>query len=379
MIALLMIVSALQSSIPRPDGQMTLAEIRKARQAIHCESCPAGRLKAFVEFRLVIEGLDPAIGSDYFPISDLTGKPVNLTRWREESFRSGRRYKQRVITPVPQGFKGPLPGTFDLTVAFDGTHSWRYRPGDRNAERFDQVTSATQIVQDYFGDVIGSRIPVASATMSRTVVAPSEEPYDLDQVLASGLYEVVGAETVAGEPCTIIERAGHDRIWLAKDKAFAVVRREWRWSPGGPLKRRIENERFQAIGGGAWLPFLCRMEVFSHPDTPSQRRVGILTATVEAASIEFPDSEFEPNFVKGTSIVDFTTGNRIVVVEPGSETAADQPKTKTNKGRTRKPALPIVFENDNSSRRWIPVFLGALTLLALTALIRSRFRSGELE
>jgi hypothetical protein len=372
MIALLMILSALQSSVPQPKGQITLPEIREAHRTIHCESCPAGRLKAFVDFRLAIEGLDPAIGSDYFPISDLTGKPVNLTRWREESFRSGQRYKQRVVYPVPQGFKGPLPGAFDQTVAFDGTHSWRYRPDDRNAERFDKVTAATQIVEDYFGDMIGSRIPVASVTMSRTVAAPSDEPYDLDQVLASDLYEVVGTETVAGERCTIIERAGHDRIWLANDKAFAVVRREWRWSPGGPLKRRIANEKFQAIGRGAWLPYVCRMEIFSHPVAPRQRRVGILTATVEEASIDFRDSEFEPNFVKGTNMVDAVTGSMSIV----GYTEAELEAVKLRKQKIRKPALPIAFEDSSPWRRRVPMILGALTISVLLAFIYSRLRSG---
>jgi hypothetical protein len=38
-----------------------------------------------VDFLLSIEHTDPALGREFFPISDLTGKIVNITSWREES------------------------------------------------------------------------------------------------------------------------------------------------------------------------------------------------------------------------------------------------------------------------------------------------------
>src|SRR5271157_6661305 len=139
-------------------NQLTMREILAARKEVYCESCPVGRLKVFARFQLELEQANPALESDYFPVSDLTGKIINMSRWREETFRSGQRFKERVVSYIPERYRGPVPGTYDLTVCYDGVHSWRYRPGDREAEQFNGVTRATQIIQYYYGDMIGSKI-----------------------------------------------------------------------------------------------------------------------------------------------------------------------------------------------------------------------------
>jgi hypothetical protein len=353
----------------------TLSKILATRKAVYCESCPAGRLKVFANFQLEVEQANPALGSDYFPMSDLTGKLINMSRWREETFRSGRRFKERVVSYVPERFRGPVPGTYDLTICYNGVHSWRYRPSDRVSEQFNGVTKATQIIQDYYGDMIGSMIPVVSATMSRTVPTPSDSAYDIDQVIASNLYEVVGKESVAGEICTIIERPGTDRIWLADEKNYLVVKREWRWTPGGHLKRRILNSQFRTIGGGAWLPFAGRMEIFSHPSTPPERRVGVLTAVVEAADTNFPDSEFEPGFLKGTFVFDAETGTKSVAGYTDAELAVEEAKGMLKKVKGRKSVDALAFQAEPWWRRnWLEL-LGASAILVISVLAYLRLRT----
>lgn len=371
---LLLITAAMFGWALESPNQLTMREILAARKEVYCESCPVGRLKVFARFQLELEQANPALESDYFPVSDLTGKIINMSRWREETFRSGQRFKERVVSYIPERYRGPVPGTYDLTVCYDGVHSWRYRPGDREAEQFNGVTRATQIIQDYYGDMIGSKIPGGSPTMSRTVSTPSDAVYDIDQVVASNLYDVVGKENTAGEICTIIERPGADRIWLANKKNCLVVKREWRWTPDGPLKRRIINSQFRKIGGGAWLPFAGRMEIFSHPSTPPERRVGVLTATVEVADTNFPDSEFEPGFSKGTAVFDAETGTKSVAGYTEAQLAVEETKRFLKKVKGKKSVDAWAFQTEPWwQRNWL-VSLGAPLIFVITVLIYSRFR-----
>jgi len=369
------IAAAMLGSALEDPNQITLSAIGAARKLVYCDTCQAGRLKVFAKFQLQIEQTNPALGSDYFPISDLTGKLTNLRMWREETFRSGLRFKQRVVSPLPERYRGPVPGTYDLTVCYDGVHSWRYRPGDLMSEKFKGITGATQIIQDYYGDMIGSKIPGGSATMSRTVPAPSDAAYDLDHVVASSLYRVVGTETVHGEPCTIIERPGMDRIWLANGRNYPVVKREWRWTVGGPLKRRIINTEFRDLGGGAWLPFAGRMEIFSHPSTPPERRVGVLTAVVEVADTNVPDSEFQPEFLRGTFVIDAETNTRSVAGYTEAEFAAEEARGFLKKVKARKSADALAFiAQPWWQRNWL-ILLGASVISAIAILTKLRSRS----
>jgi len=356
-------------------GQVTVSQILAARRAVYCDSCPAGRLKVFASFHMEVEKPNPALGGDYFPVSDLTGKVANLRSWREETFRSGRRYKARVVSYAPAGYRGAIPGTYDLTQCYDGSHSWRYRPTDRVSERFNGVTKATQIIQDYYGDMIGSKIPGGSPTMSRTVSAQSEYEYDLDQVVASGLYQVVGEEKFAGEICTVIDSPGIDRIWLANEKNFLVVKREWRWTKGGPLKRRIINSEFRPIGRGVWLPFSGRMEVFSHPNTPPERRVGVLTAVVELADTDFPDSEFEPSFLKGTVVNDAETGKQSVAGYTEEELEVEQAKGVLKKIKGRESVEAFAFQAPPWWRRNWLALLGIILIPCFAAYLLRRQRN----
>jgi len=252
-----------------PATGLELSQIRATRKTVYCESCPAGRLKIFANFKLTVEQNNPATGGDFFPISDLTGKFTNLSYWREETWRSGRNYRVRVVSPVPEGFAGAKPGNYDTTLWHDGESSWKYRPISSKAEKIKGIDRSSQVTQDYYGDLIGSVIPSDAGLLKRTLQSSSELVYDLDQLLSEDRYSVIGEEKIAGEKCTIIDRPGLDRIWLAEEKNCPVVMREWRWAANGPLKRRIINSDFRHLGEGVWLPFAGRMEIFSHPSTVS--------------------------------------------------------------------------------------------------------------
>jgi hypothetical protein len=138
----------------------------------------------------------------------------------------------------------------------------------------------------------------------------SEEPFQLDGLIPTGLYRLAGVtESIAGEECVLLERRGLDRLWLARNKAWAIVRREWNWTIGGSLKRRVDNRDFREIAPGLWLPWSGSMEVFGHPATRPNQRVGTLRVSVIEAEAGLSDGRFELDVPKGTEILDVSTGD----------------------------------------------------------------------
>lgn len=79
-----------------------------------------------------------------------------------------------------------------------------------------------------------------------------------------------------------------------------MVRREWRWTIGGPLNRRIHNRDMREIADGVWIPFQAEAEIYGHPGSRPGQRVGLLNASVVHAEADVPDDRFEPRFVNGT-------------------------------------------------------------------------------
>jgi len=144
----------------------------------------------------------------------------------------------------------------------------------------------------------------------RTTAGDLGEPYRLDRLGATGAYSVVAREGLDGRPCVVLARPGLDRLWLAEDRGWAIVRREWCWTVGGPIKRRIANADFREVAPGAWIPHRATMEIFGHPSTRPGRRVAVLDATVLEAEADVPDDRFEPHFPPGTEVDDVETGAR---------------------------------------------------------------------
>ena len=274
------------------------------------EGKPARALRTKCEIELDVDVEDEVFGDLYFPNSTLlpSGKTVHWSRWVEEIAR--KRDKQyEYFRFIPSGSAEPPPG-LEAKSAFNGSGSWAYKHGIQRADVHSGDHPTTRLNLDYYGGMIG--FPGKLLTPSRGVPGTSEETYQLDRLIPSGLYSLAGEETVDGEACVILERPGRDRVWLARDKGWAIARREWRWSDGGPLKRRIANRDFRPLTGGAWLPYSATMEIFGTPETRPGKRVGRLRATVVEAEADVPDSLFEPNFPDGTSVNDLGRGNQYI-------------------------------------------------------------------
>ena len=370
-LSVLLIICLAEQARAEPSS---LSQIRAARKALFCESCAGGRLKVFANFKLSIVQNNLAIGGDYFPVTDLTGKITNLLTWREESWRAGNKYRMRVFSPLPKEYTGKMPGNYDLTLWHNGESSWKYRPIDKEAQKSKGIDRPSQITQDYYGDLVGSVIPSDVGLFKRILQNSSELTFDLDQLLSQNLYSVLGEETFSGESCTIIDRPGLDRVWLAQDKSYSIVKREWRWEINGPLKRRITNRDFHDLGDGVWLPFAGEMEIYSHPTTPPERKVGVLYATVESASTSFSDSDFTPDFPRGTSVFDEVTRETSWAGFSAEENAAKSAKKALGKVKTLPPAEVLAFKNESSS--WRFWFAGISAAIVIATILYLRLRKG---
>ena len=311
----------------------SVGEIAKARAETWCETCPGGRFRVRVDLQLQVEQPDRATDGSFFPISDRTGRVVNLPRWSETATRAGRRYSLVTSHPAPPGLRGGAAAPFEESFFWNGTNTWKHRAGYEAAVRAAGHSPVTRIPQDYYGDLIGAELGGVDRATARTVPAPTAEPYAIDAILRSDLYHPAGTAVVAGEPCVVVERTGRDRVWLAERKGLVVVRREWRWAEGGPLKRRIENQDFREAAPGVWLPWRGRMIVYGHPTTRPGRRVGELTAVVRAVETAIADDAFEPQFPRGTRVLDSETGK---VSRAGMSEAEDQAELEA-RARARRP------------------------------------------
>jgi len=304
------IITMLQSDLQAASLQTVGKELSRTWY----EGGPARNLRVRCMIELRVERADEALGDRYFPntfppaTSGTRPKTqmVPQSKWIEDVGTRGAKYRNdsEFIAagdrPTPRGWK--------TSKLFNGTNSWSFDPAQKMASKYDGSTLITQLTLGYYFDMIG--FPGKPVGKDRTTAGETDQPYQLDRLIPSGAYDLVGEETVDGLHCLILSRPGLDRLWLAKDRGWAIVRREWRWSLDGPLKRRIDNRDFREISPGIWIPYKGVMEIFGHPATRPNQRVGQLRATVMLAEADVAAAWFEPDFPKGTIIDDVESGER---------------------------------------------------------------------
>jgi len=87
--------------------------------------------------------------------------------------------------------------------------------------------------------------------------------YFLPEAIEQHEYKFAGSETIDGAPCDIIERPGLDRIWVAPSRGHVVLKREYNYGVGKPLKERVLNTRWKEVYSDVWIPMLQTRESFS--------------------------------------------------------------------------------------------------------------------
>jgi hypothetical protein len=275
---------------------------------------PARNLRVECRFELVTEHPDEALSDRYFPNALIPGakgprpqyRAKPQSKWIEDVARRGEKYRNDHEFFHPD--TGVTPRGWKVQKFFNGMTSWHYDEFKRMALQYRGAARTTQMTLGYYFDMIG--FPGNPLGKDRTTSGGTDEPYQLDELIPSRRYWIDGDEVVDGLHCVILTRPGIDRLWLARHRGWAIVRREWRWSASGPLKRRMVNRDFREISPGAWIPFAALMEIYGHPSTRPGQRVGSLKANVVHAEADVPDDWFEPHFPKGALIEDTATGGR---------------------------------------------------------------------
>ncbi len=328
------------------------------------EDAPARALRVKCSVTLEASIPDRALGDDYFPntlIRDRKQSPAKWkghpeARWEEEIARRGAKsyFKGQFYSPLDAG---PRPTSVML---FDGHASWRYQPRTMKpyATKYAGLSPMSRLIQDYYGDAIG--FPSVVQGKARNVAGDIGEPYQLDQIFTTGQYRLLGEESVQGVACAVLERPGLDKLWLAVGMGYVIVRRDWCWTVNGPIKRRITNREFRQMGPGIWIPGQVEMEVFGHPSSNPNRRVGVLRLHVVEAEVDVADTWFEPHFPDGTAITDTISGEVYVQGEP-AESALDAVSERL-----------VRYRGDfvrrswwQSPSIWAGVFLGIIIAIAL--------------
>jgi hypothetical protein len=135
-------------------------------------------------------------------------------------------------------------------------------------------------------------------------------PFSIPIALATGAYRFQGEESVNGIPCIVLERPQLDRMWLAPQYGYALVRREWRWDTGEPVMMRYDNSDFEQVSEQLWLPQTAQRTAFADtrqfdasPDTVHF----INTCVVTSLEVkELPGELFDIAAVPGSTAIDNT-------------------------------------------------------------------------
>lgn len=302
------------ASWPVPPIEEIGRQIREAWR----EGGPAANLRVLARFELAIERSDEALGDAYFPNRSILAGPRTTRRrtaplplWFEDAATKGKKHRNDVHFPTGdmRTDVSTPPEGLDVVNFFDGRDSWSFSRTGRRASRIPGDSPMIASGLGYYRDMIG--LPL-KPTGTRATAGDSTEPYRLDELIPSGKYAVEGEAVIEGEPCVVLARPGLDRLWLARDRGWAIAGREWCWSAGGPLKRRFVNRDFREVAPGAWIPDVASMEIHGKAGA----KVGTLRATVLKAVADVPDDRFLPDFPKGTRVDDRETGEVTIFGEP---------------------------------------------------------------
>jgi hypothetical protein len=101
--------------------------------------------------------------------------------------------------------------------------------------------------------------------------------------LSSENYSLSGIDFVGSERCTVARHnTGSDTLWLAQEKGFSVIKREFRNPTTGDLIQRVVAERIERITNELWFPTSVKSQFFSS----------------KAGITDHPEEEFEITVLK---------------------------------------------------------------------------------
>ena len=208
------------------------------------------------------------------------------------------------------------------------------------------------------------------STMSQSYFWGSElqTDYWLPEALKQHRYEAAGEETVEGVLCTVLERPGHDVLWVAPQHGYLLCRRDVYFGPEKPLRKRFLNKSLREIAPDVWLPMEQVLEEF-HPVQAEPklwnavaRRLVLQVTDVSVGDVQ--DSDLDVAIPAGARISDAISGVHYVKGRDGT----------LSLGRAVKSGELALMKAGRSKRpgsRSVLIWLNVAVLLALLIVVVS--------
>lgn len=193
------------------------------------------------------------------------------------------------------------------TRVFDGTRGFVlvHKTGTAHVHQSADRGGPNQYVvpsEDLYREIIG--FEALGQGIQVTFRGPQNPfPYDLLEVLQSPKSRVARVEE-KGRTMILVDTPNVDRIWLDTNHGYAILRREWRWDAGEPVKARIENSDLRQMRDSLWLPMTSRIRYYDRESSRPNDVVVDATLKVEHLSLDPPDKLFAPPIQGGTLVVD---------------------------------------------------------------------------
>lgn len=220
------------------------------------------------------------------------GKRTDWTDYR--SVFDGKRTGTQIITTVPPNPPRPAPGSI--------------------APYF----SEGELLQaNIYGEAIGS-FYYDGRWLTPWIFDEAAAPpatFSIPGALAANNYVVSSArELVDQADCVVVTCPSRDKLWLDKDRAFAIVKREWNWFGTESVMMRFHCSRFEEGPSGLWLPRRVVRELLSKPsESNGNKNVPVLVSTCDVSLLlvnNVPSELFEISFPSGTDVLDATLAKK---------------------------------------------------------------------
>lgn len=207
--------------------------------------------------------------------------------------------------------KTPQMGRFDSTRESPGkvtkvTRSWNESVAMSLTARSGAVMAQQQL------HVLGNPlfkfldIPVSTVDLrdDRHTFLPDSVDWHSAKLLAD--------ESVSGLRCNVIEVLGRDRLWVARDCGYALVKRELRDNEG-LLRSVLTTDGWNEVSTGEWLPQRIQREFFKKSSNGTAVVATRVVIESQFHRKEFAPSDFEIDFPVGTNIDNEIEGGTHVI------------------------------------------------------------------
>ncbi|MGC8639201.1 MAG: hypothetical protein ACP5XB_04905 [Isosphaeraceae bacterium] len=247
---------------------------------------------------------DPALSEAHLPGP---GKGRPCLSWRTELARKGERTYGVTTTADRKIPNRKAPNT--IVKIFDGLRGWSLTGGlpDARMLRGNMLAAHWRVLvpeEEIYLEVNG--LESARQGWGITFRGGETDTFSVADAFGKGEYSIAPAPSqVDGKKCILLERPGLDKVWIDPSRGYALLKREWNWAKGKPLKVRITNSELREESKGLWLPYHSLVEYCSKSDATPGLVCMTTDLVVDELSTSVPDSIFVPEIAVGATVWDY--------------------------------------------------------------------------